>query len=305
MSKKKILVLMSTYNGQDHLSEQIDSILKQETSCDVDILIRDDGSTDGTRLLLEKYNNDYDNIELKLEDNIGCNASFFKLLEYAADHDYYAFCDQDDVWLPDKLQIAYDALSKEDNEKPLMYASSSYLVRNDMKIFGETRKQRRPMTMLNTIIQNICPGHTQVMNQKMLELLKIKIDTNRIYVYDAWATNVANLKGKLLFDNTSHTLYRQYEGNQLGSGAGKFGQLIASVKRGKNGDGYKYRMQVEYFKEVYEKELKEKGFYDDIEYFVNAKTLGKKMLIPFKSGLYRQRKIETMAFYIAVLVGKY
>lgn len=296
---------MSTYNGQEHLQEQINSVLNQKTSCEVDILIRDDGSIDGTRSLLESYANDYENIKVKFGENVGCNASFFKLLQYATDHDYYAFCDQDDVWLPDKLQIAYEKLSKNDESQPLLYASTSYLVKNDLKVFGETRKQRRPMSMLNTIIQNICPGHTQVMNQKMLELLKINIDPSHIYVYDAWVTNVANLKGTILFDNTSHTYYRQYEGNQLGSGAGKFGQLIASIKRGKNGDGYKYRMQIEYFKEIYETELREAGVFDDIQYFVNAKSLIKKMLLPFKCGLYRQRRIETVAFYAAVLVGKY
>ena len=207
--------------------------------------------------------------------------------------------------MPDKLQIACDAIDKINENIPVLYASTSYLVHDDLKPYGTTRKKMRKFSLYNTIIQNICPGHTQVMNNNLIELLHINLDTTRIYVYDSWITNVANLYGKVLFDNHSHTYYRQYEGNQLGSGTGKIGQLFASVKRTSTGDGLKYRKQIEYFVDMNSNQLKRKGVYDEINRFLKADSFVKKICYLISSKLYRQTKIETIAFKTAVLFNKY
>ena len=115
---------------------------------------------------------------------------------------------------------------------------------------------------------------------------------------------MANLYGKIVFDNEPHTYYRQYEGNQLGSGAGKIGQLMASVSRDKSGDGHKYRKQIEYFYEVNEKKLREKALSTEISRFVNSKSLLNRIGYAFTGELYRQKKIETFVFYAAIILGK-
>lgn len=305
-SNKKILVMMSTFNGEKHLREQIDSILNQKTDHSIYLRIRDDGSTDRTCEIIEEYINNYPkNVELFRGENKGYNASFFWLLQSAFGYDYYALSDQDDKWLSDKLQVACDMIDRENKDIPLLYASTSYLVHDDLIPYGTTRKKRREMTIYNTIIQNICPGHSQVMNEKMVDLLRGDIDASRIYVYDSWIQNVANLYGKILFDNTPHTYYRQYEGNQLGSGVGKIGQLIASIGRNKTGDGHKYRRQIEYFMEYNSIKLQERGVYKEVLAFLEANTLMKKIRYLRKSKLIRQNKLETMFFYAAVLTGRF
>lgn len=305
-SKKRILVMMSTYNGEKHLREQIDSILKQKTDYTIHLRIRDDGSKDNTCEIIEEYISNYpDQVELIKGENIGYNASFFSLIQAAYGFDYYSLSDQDDVWLPDKLQVACDAIDKENNDIPLLYASTSYLVHDDLKPYGTTRKKQRPFFMYNTIIQNICPGHTQVMNDSLLSILKKEIDTSRIYVYDSWITNIANLYGTVVFDNEPHAYYRQYDGNQLGSGVGKIGQLIVSGKRTGSGDGKKYKEQIKYFVEINQEVLKKGGVYKELEQFVNAERLLQRIKYISRSKLYRQNCLETYAFFLAVIMGKY
>lgn len=304
--KKQILVMMSSYNGEKHLQEQIDSILNQKTEHEVHLRIRDDGSKDQTCALIEEYIARYPSqIELIKGENKGYNGSFFYLIQNASGFDYYAISDQDDVWLPEKLQTACNAIDSVGEDIPLLYASISFLVHDDLKPYGTTRKMIRTMSMYNTIIQNICPGHTQVMNNRLMELLRPELDTSRIYVYDSWIQNIANLYGKIVFDNEAHTYYRQYEGNQLGSGAGRAAKLFTSVKRVRTDDGKKYRKQIEYFIEVNQQQLKKNNVYNELERFVSSKRLFQRIMYAFSSKLYRQSKVESFAFLIAVLMGRY
>lgn len=306
MIEKRVLVLMSSYNGENYIKAQIESIMNQRNISNLVLRIRDDGSKDNTCKIIEDLQKDYfGRIELIRGNNIGYNASFFELINSAEGYDYYSISDQDDVWLPSKLEVAIKALEEKDNSIPLLYASTSYLVYNDLKPYGQTRKKGRKFSIYNTIIQNICPGHTQVFNNALLSLIKGDLYTSRVYVYDSWITNVAMLFGTIIFNNSSFTFYRQHKGNQLGSGTGKIGQLLASAKRTGTGDGFKYRHQIEYFAEKYKKELEAKGYYKDIARFISAKSFFSKVVYSLTGKLYRQKKLETVAFYAAVIMGKY
>lgn len=301
-----ILVLLSSYNGEQYIKEQILSILNQKVEYSVNIRIRDDGSRDNTCKIIEKLIEKYpDSIELIKGENIGYNKSFFELLTNASGYKYYAISDQDDVWLENKLQVAIDWLNKEEYNQPLLYASTSYLVRNDMAPYGTTRKKVREFTIYNTVIQNICPGHTQVFNDVLLDMLKGDIDVSQIYVYDSWITNVAMLYGKILFNNESYTLYRQHQKNQLGSGNGKIGQILSSYKRAKSGDGRKYRTQIKYFVEANKEMLCKKEYFEEINKYLLSEKFISKVKYMFVGKLYRQNKIETIAFYVANILGRF
>ena len=96
---------MSTYNGEQYLEQQIVSVLNQE-NCEVELLIRDDGSTDKTMDIIRKYSSLY-NVDYYCDYNLKSAKSFMHLLNNCdKKYDYYAFCDQDDVWDKDKLCIA-------------------------------------------------------------------------------------------------------------------------------------------------------------------------------------------------------
>lgn len=105
-----VTVLMSTYNGEKYLKEQIDSILSQ-VDVDVRLVIRDDGSTDNTVGVIKEYSQRNSNVEFTVGKNIGYANSFLTLIQMAGDSDYYAFSDQDDIWKKNKLSTAVDKIN--------------------------------------------------------------------------------------------------------------------------------------------------------------------------------------------------
>lgn len=306
MEKKRILVLMSTYNGEKYIQQQLLSILNQKVDANIYIKIRDDGSSDKTFEILQSNQQKYpDIIEIVKGKNIGCNASFFELLNSSFGYDYYAISDQDDVWFPEKLQTACEYLGKEDDTVPLLYASAPYLVDANLNPYGMGRKKERDFTIYNTIIQNICPGHSQMMNNALLRKLQGNLDISRLYAYDAWITNMAILYGKIIYNNNPFVYYRQHGDNSVGTAEGTIGCLLLCMKRIAKGDGHKYKKQIEYFIEYNETELKVQKYYNELERFVRAKNIVERIIYTMHGKLYRQRKEETLAFYIAFLLGKF
>ena len=132
--KKEICVLLSTYNGEKYLREQLDSLVCQE-NVELKILIRDDGSKDSTLQILKEYSKKDARITYFVGNNVGPAQSFFDLIIKSPDADYYAFCDQDDVWDKDKLEIAVGFLEKEDNSKPNMYYSNLRIVDQNLRYY--------------------------------------------------------------------------------------------------------------------------------------------------------------------------
>ncbi|MBR1743612.1 MAG: glycosyltransferase, partial [Lachnospiraceae bacterium] len=268
---KKVLVLMSTYNGSSFIEKQICSILDQKTDHEIYLHIRDDGSTDDTCRIIKRLSSQYpERISLKEAKNIGSNGSFFELIKAAEGFDFYSISDQDDIWMQNKVQVACDHLSAENSSIPLLFASTSLMVDHDCVPFGETRKQEREFTIYNTMIQNICPGHNQIFNNSLLELLKKVSEYQNIYVYDMWITNIAMLYGKILFYNAPLTYYRQHSENQMGSRGSKIGKLMTSFQRMLAGDGEKTKTHMRYFIELNKKQMTEAGCLDEIEEFLNA-----------------------------------
>ena len=109
MIMNKICVLMSTYNGDKYIIEQIESILNQK-KVNVELLIRDDGSTDKTLEILEEYSKKYKNLKYYSGQNLKTARSFMDLLFRAGEYEYYSFSDQDDVWDLDKLTVGISYL---------------------------------------------------------------------------------------------------------------------------------------------------------------------------------------------------
>ena len=310
--KPRILVLMSAYNGEKYIREQIDSVLEQEKregSFTLTLRVRDDGSSDGTLGILEEYRQAFpEKIEIMPGDNLGYNGSFFTLLDGAEAYDYYALCDQDDKWLPGKLERALKLLrSQEDREGmiPLLYACPSFLTDADLNPRGLTRLKKRPLVPRNTLIQNICPGHSQVMNPALLKLVQRPRDLNGVYVYDLWITNLASLYGRILFDPEPGAYYRQHKDNELGSKGSALGKLIRAGRRSFSGEGIKNKRQMAYFAEQNREALEKTGLYGKVQQMLKADSFRKRLSFVISCPFYRQSRLETTAFKLAFLMGKY
>ena len=107
----RIAVLMSSYNGEQYIKEQIDSILNQKGKFNIDIYVRDDGSFDNTIHILEDYQKK-GLIKFCGGENIGPAKSFLTLLALADGYDFYAFADQDDIWFENKIESAILKIEK-------------------------------------------------------------------------------------------------------------------------------------------------------------------------------------------------
>ena len=303
--KEEVLILMSTYNGEKYITEQIESIENQKLDIPLNILVRDDGSKDNTVKLLKKLNKKYKNIEVLQEENIGCNASFFKLFKIAKGYKYYAISDQDDIWLEDKLQRGINMIKKENVSEPVLYGSCSYLMSNDGIVKGTTQMQIRDITLNNTIIQNFVPGHSQIMNNSLLQLLKKDLDYSKIYVYDFWITNVAMVYGKLIFDNKPSTNYRIHSANTVGYGKNKIEWIKERLKRFKKGDGNSISSQIIYFYDLNNDKLPV-SIRNELEKFKFLnKNIFTRIIFVLTTKLYRQKHLESLLFKIAYLFGKY
>lgn len=129
-----INILMSTYNGERYLAEQLDSILGQ-TYTDWRLFVRDDGSKDNTIEILRKYAAAHpEQIRLSLDnENLGACASFERLLVQHGDADYFAFCDQDDVWMPDKLAVCVAEMQRQEQ----LLLNKPVVVHTDLQVVDE------------------------------------------------------------------------------------------------------------------------------------------------------------------------
>ncbi len=303
---KKIVVLLSTYNGEKYLREQIDSILNQKSSHQIDLIVRDDGSYDGTIEILKSYEEKYpERVKVNFKENIGYINSFFELIREAEGYDYYALSDQDDIWLEDKIETAIEACEACAYSGPLLYGSSSFLVNDQLEIMGETQKNLKGITWDNLLIQNFFPGHTQVFNEALCRILKAEVDCSKIYVHDFWITYMAFLHGKAIFDNNSHTYYRQHGTNTVGFGKNSVEWIVERLKRIGNNDNKKIAAQIDYLydtcAEYMDEELKGK-----VGAFLHSQTsLWRRISYLRKTKLYRQKGFETTLFKLLYLLGGY
>ena len=168
---KQLCVLMSTYNGEEYVIEQLDSIFSQTAKdCHISALIRDDGSTDNTVLLCKEYvkRNGYD-IEIIEGENIKPARSFLELIRKCPTADFYAFCDQDDIWLPGKVQAAISCL---EDEKPVLWYSNYNVVDDGLNLIHQVPIQEQIEDPLRVLFYNNVPGCVMVFNYSLLVIMK-------------------------------------------------------------------------------------------------------------------------------------
>ncbi len=214
----RILVLLSTYNGEIFIREQLDSILGQK-NVEVDILVRDDGSDDNTLKILQEYRMAYKGqITIVDGSNVGAANSFMQLLKYAKDkdYDYYALSDQDDVWLADKMNAAIQMCSTTLKiEKPTLYFGRYQMVDSCLNKI-ETPWQKPKISFGHALVDNVATGCTMVFNRSLL-LKLCEYEPDYLVMHDDWIFKVCvALGGDIYYDENPMILYRQHSHNVIG-----------------------------------------------------------------------------------------
>lgn len=214
----KVMVLMSTYNGEKYLEEQIDSILAQK-GIEVKLIIRDDGSKDSTCEIIHRYIRKYTNIILYERNNVGFVKSFSELvklgLQDSFSSDYYAFSDQDDIWHVDKLQTACKALSLVDKSLPSLYMSNSMKIdveRRELGLFVKCRDSQS-IARGSALIHGSVQGCGMVFNKRAAELFN-SIPPQNVW-HDRWLFLICFYLGKVVYNNTPLFYYRMHGCNTL------------------------------------------------------------------------------------------
>ena len=201
MKEPLISVALCTYNGEKYIKEQLESIIGQFYK-NLEIVIVDDGSTDQTFAIVTGYAQKDSRIKCyKNEQNLGFNKNFEKALTLTTG-DYIAISDQDDIWLPNKLQLLLDHI--QDNW--LIFSNSSYIGQDKQRKL--LRDFKLPANYKGIILRNFVTGHTALLQREFLDFALPF--PNKGY-YDWWLGFVAAYHHKITFYDEVLTYYRIHD----------------------------------------------------------------------------------------------
>ncbi|WP_170313325.1 glycosyltransferase family 2 protein [Lacrimispora amygdalina] len=223
-----ITVLLAAWNGEKYLKEQMESLLGQ-TNQEFTILISDDGSTDRTPEIISEYENRFPD-RIKSLKNIKPSGSardnFFRLLKAASD-EYLMFCDQDDIWLPDKVEVTFTEMKKMEKE---WGRDMPLLVHTDLSVADQAgavlypsmaRYQKIGVYDNRTshyLVENNITGNTMMINRSLKNLM---VDIPKTCImHDWWFGLIASCFGKISYIDRPLVLYRQHGSNQVGAKSG-------------------------------------------------------------------------------------
>lgn len=238
INPKPVAILLSAYNAQNFIEEQVDSILRQ-TSRDWTLYIRNDGSQDNTQEIIDRYRKSYPEKIIQIDKgdkNRGCSSSFFRLLE-TVESDYYMFCDADDEWLPEKVEVMYKTMytfACEYPELPLQVFADLMICDSRMNVIESSHWKAtgiNPELFLSYNYMAVscnAGGACSIYNHKVKEMIfPLK---NNFLIYDFWiAINVAKY-GKFKVIRQPLIKYRQHENQIYGVNYGKRNSVLFKLK---------------------------------------------------------------------------
>lgn len=260
----KIDIIMATYNGETYLKEQIDSIL-ENTFTDWTLTICDDGSKDRTIPIVKEYEEKYKGkiILHQNEKNLGVKLNFFEGMKRSK-ADYIMFCDQDDVWKKDKIQITYDKMleleKKQKKEIPLAVFTDANIVDEKLELLKESffeagALDTKKIDLAHILMENKLIGCTLMINKSVAN--RFNTLPTHVRMHDWWIAILVSSFGVIEFLNQKTLLYRQHGENVIGGNQNFFTYFksrISSLKKQKQ-VLLLTQKQAECFYQIYQKEL--------------------------------------------------
>jgi glycosyltransferase involved in cell wall biosynthesis len=216
----RIAVLMGTKDGAAFIDEQLRSLLAQSHPV-IDLWISDDGSVDGTTAIIEAWKPRWAKGRMTLVEGPrqGFAANFRSMiLDRRIDADCYAFCDQDDIWEPDRLESAVRWMQAFDAATPLMFCSRTATMTETGSLVGHSPLFRRPPSFRNALVQSIAGGNTILLNAAARDLLARASARARFVSHDWWAYLIVTAAGGIVhYDPRPLVRYRQHAANLVGA----------------------------------------------------------------------------------------
>lgn len=220
MARHRTSILLCSYQGAAHLADQLDSIARQTVE-DWSVRVSDDGSTDDTLVILERYRSRWgsDRLEIARGPSNGFAANFRSLTSRAEiDAEFFAWADQDDIWEPEKLQRALAWLQSLPADVPALYGTRTVLTDAADQPIGMSPLFTRPPSFANALVQCIAGCNTMVFNRAARELF-VQASSQGAAVAPDWLLYllVSGCGGRVHYDPWPSVRYRQHGQNLSGS----------------------------------------------------------------------------------------
>ena len=221
-----ITILLATYNGERFIDEQISSLAAQDVPR-LDVVVSDDGSSDGTLTILEAWQQRWTkgSFTLRRGPARGFAENFRFLLQTPGiATGYVAFCDQDDLWDADKLSVAVAALANDTG--PALYGSRTRLIDENNRPIGYSPRFPRAPSFRNAIVQSLAGGNTMVLNPAAAALAAESCRRTGFVSHDWWCyLLVTGAGGRAVYDPVPHIGYRQHDSNLVGDKSALFAKF--------------------------------------------------------------------------------
>jgi len=296
-------VLLSTFNGERYLAEQLESLWAQDYK-DLTLSVRDDGSSDSTPELLGELGAGHDSARFVEGPHLGAGKSFLELLRHVSPNaEYAAFCDQDDVWLPGKLSTAVAALDCVDG--PALYCSAVQLVREDLTPVRVHRRCVRGPSFENALVENVATGCTIVLNRPAIDLLASR-SPEHFVMHDAWCYLVVSGCGRVIYDPTPWALYRLHGSNTMGVGETPMAEWLGRARRmlAKN-SGPSFRRQAEELEKLYAGKLSPRATQTLELFLTSLSSFSRRAWYAIKGAVHRQHWPDDLLFRIMYVSGRF
>ena len=303
---KSVVILLSTYNGEKYLEEQLASIFSQTYWQNCTLFVRDDGSKDGTVAILKKYEQE-GKLRLECGENVGFVRSFFWLINNAPEADYYSFADQDDVWNADKIERAVKMLenaASEAPQKPLLYFANLDIYDSEMHFVRHNDFISSMPSFETLCTQSLLTGMTFIFNKQLLNLIRT-VNPLNVDGHDYITAMIASGCGKLVMDSEPVAKYRRHNSNTSPLNVSFFKMFMWRFKRFFIKGNNKISSQFYEYREKFEPLLSE-----DKRYFVHLLTKDKtlhfrNLRLCFYPKRFRKSSIfEEVALRLMFLTGR-
>ncbi len=302
---KQVDVLMATYNGEEFLEEQLDSILNQ-TYTNWRLLIADDGSNDGTLKILYEYERKDSRIHVLDSPSFHSSKKNFFYLMSMSDAPLIMCCDQDDVWLEDKVEYAVKEIEKMNQNVPALCVSDLIVVDEKLETISDSffkyTDYSKTWNPYSIFLSNVAVGCTMIFNQALCQkALEYKSD-NDIYMHDWWLALVTSTFGNVVMMESPKILYRQHSHNVLGASSGKgmnyFLSQVSNIQHIRDNINRSKRQANLFFQTYVYDRGKNKSVFEFCEKLQKRKTRVGTYFFYKKYGIRKDNFIKNLAFYL-------
>jgi len=298
---------MGTLNGGRYLDEQLRSIDSQ-TYQHWKLYVSDDASSDATVSIIKNFaaKHPAGKVTLLKGPSQGFAKNFMSMaINPQIEADFYFFSDQDDVWLPEKLQAAIDQLSLSKMDTPALYGSRTLLGRIDGSIYGISPLFRYPKIFRNALVQSIAGGNTMAFNKATKRFVE-EVGEIDIVSHDWWFyILVTGIGGKFFYDETPNIIYRQHPQSVVGANTSILNKLsrIKYVLSGR----YRKWNEINTTAVTKIRHLLAEEHLEDLDYFIGARkaaSVKDRIRLLNIAGVYRQNRRGTFALFLAIFLNK-